>query len=76
MIFCKIQPPEEKCVGARQLFCADIKKLAECHFMADVMLKQSCIPASRANLPKKLQGLRVASSKNFSRATFFVFWST
>ena len=42
---------------------------------ADVMLRQSHIWASRASPAQKLQGLRVVCSKNFSRATFFVFWS-
>ena len=35
------------------------------------MLRQSRVRASRA---QKLQGLRVVNLKNFSRATFFVFW--
>ena len=39
------------------------------------MLTQSPIQASRASPAQKLQGLRVDYSKNFSRATFFVFES-
>ena len=31
---------------------------------------------SRVSPAHKLQGLRVVYSKNFSRATFFVFWGT
>ena len=48
--------------------------MAKCHFWADVILRQSRIWASRASPAQKLQGLRVVYSKNFSRATFFVFW--
>ena len=47
-----------------------------CHFWANVMLRQSRLRASRASPAQKSQGLRVVCSKNFSRATFFVFWST
>ena len=39
------------------------------------MLRQPRVWASRASLAQKLQGLRVVCSKNFSRATFFV-WRT
>ena len=44
--------------------------MSECHFWADVMLRQSCLRASRVSPAQKLQGLRLFSSKNFSRATF------
>ena len=57
-------------------FSAEIKKMAECHSWAEVMLSQSCVWASRASPAQKLQGLRVDYSKKFSRATFFVFWQT
>ena len=40
---------------------------------ANVMLRQSRIWVSRASPAQKSQGLRVFSSKNFSRATFFCF---
>ena len=40
------------------------------------MLRGSRVRASRASPSQKLQGLRAVSSKNFSRATFFVFWWT
>ena len=38
------------------------------------MLRQPRFRASRASPAQKLRGLRVVYSKNFSRATFFVFW--
>ena len=57
-------------------FYAEIRKMAECHFWADVMLRQSPLRASRASPAQKLQGLSVVCSKKFSRATFFVFWVT
>ena len=50
--------------------------MPECHFWADVTLRQCCcVQASRASPAQKSQGLRVDYSKNFSRATFFVFES-
>ena len=61
---------------AWKLFSADIWKMLECHFWANVMLRQSRLRTSRASPAQKSQGLRVVCSKNFSRATFFVFWST
>ena len=61
---------------AWKLFCAEIWKMLECHFWADAMLRQSRFRTFRASPAQKLQGLRVVCSKNFSRATFFVFWST
>jgi hypothetical protein len=39
-------------------------------------LRQSPIQASRASHAQKSRGLRVVYSRNFSRATFFVFWVT
>ena len=80
--FCKLQPlklykiVQEPFCQARKLFSAEIWKMAECHFWADVMLRQSHLRASRASPAQKSQGLRVVCSKNFSRATFFVFWVT
>ena len=53
-----------------------LQKFEECHFWANVMLRQSHVRASRASPSQKSQGLRVVCSKNFSRATFFVFWVT
>ena len=50
--------------------------MAECQLLADVMLKQSCIQASRASPAQKSQGLRVVYPKNFSRATFLFFCVT
>ena len=51
--------------------------MTECHFWTNVMLRlQPHIWASRASPAQKSQGLRVVCSKNFSRATFFVFWGT
>ena len=61
---------------AGKLFSAEIWKMAECHFWADVMLRQSHVRASRASPAQKSQGLRVVCCKNFSRSTFFVFWVT
>ena len=54
-----------------KLLSAEIWKTFECHFSANVMLRQSRLLASRASPAQKLQGLRVVCSKNFSRATFF-----
>ena len=56
-------------------FCRNLK-MSECHFWADVMLRQPRIWASRASPAQKSQGLRIAYYKNFSRPTFFVFWVT
>ena len=47
--------------------------MLECHFWANVMLRQSHVQVSRASPAQKSQGLRVVCSKNFSRATFFCF---
>jgi hypothetical protein len=49
-------------------------KMTEFHFSANVMLRQPRVRASRASPAEKSQGLRVVCPKNFSRATFFVFW--
>ena len=59
----------------KTFFCRNLK-MAECHFLAHVMSRQSHVQASRASPAQKSQGLRVINSKNFSRATFFVFWVT
>ena len=40
--------------------------MAECHFWANVMMRQSHVWASRASPAQKLQGLRVVYSKDFS----------
>ena len=56
-------------------FCRNLENV-KCHFWANVMLRQSHVQASRASPAQKSQGLRVVCSKNFSRATFFVFWVT
>ena len=80
--FCKLQPlklyriVQEPFFQAWKLFSAEIWKMLECHFWANVMLRQSRLWASRASPAQKLQDLRVVYSKNFSRATFFVFWVT
>ena len=47
--------------------------MAECHFWANVMLRQSHVRASRNSPAQKSQGLRVVCSKNFSKATIFGF---
>ena len=57
-------------------FLQKFGKLTEFHFWANVMLRQLHVGASRASPAQKSQGLRVIYSKNFSRATFFVFWGT
>ena len=41
--------------------------MEECHFWANVILRQSRLWASRVSPAQKSQGLRVVSSKNFSR---------
>ena len=80
--FCKLQPPklyknvQEPFCQAWKLFSADIWKILERHFWATLKLRQSLFWASRASPAQKSQGLRVVSFKNFSRATFFVFWVT
>ena len=80
--FCKLQPQklyknvQEPFCQAWKLFSAEIWKMSECHFWANVMLRQSRLQASRASPAQKWQGLRVVCSKNFSRATLFVFWVT
>ena len=80
--FCKLQPLKLKKIvqkpfcQAWKLFFAEIWKMLKCHFWAYVMLRQPHIWASRASPAQKSQGLRVVYSKNFSRATFFVFWVT
>ena len=58
---------------AWKLFSTEIWKMLECHFWANVMLRQSRPWAARASPAQKPQGLRVVCSKNFSRATFFCF---
>jgi hypothetical protein len=57
-------------------FFVEIWKMSVCHFWADVMLRMSRLWASRSSLAQKWQVLRVVLSKNFSRATCFIFWST
>jgi hypothetical protein len=57
-------------------FSAEVRKMTEFHFWANVMLRQPCVQAARASPAQKLPGLRVVYSKNFSRATFFVFCGT
>ena len=69
--FCKLQPPKLY-KNAQEPFW----EMAECHFWADVMLRQSRVCASRSSPAQKSQGLRVVCSRNFSRATFFVSWVT
>ena len=49
-------------------FCRNLKN-SECHFWANVMLRQSCIRVPRTSPAQKSQGLRVVYSKHFSRAT-------
>ena len=61
---------------AWKLFSAEIWKMSEFHFWANVMLRQSRLRASRAYPTQKLQGLRVVGFKDFSRATFCVSWVT
>ena len=61
---------------AWKLFSAEILKILECHFGADVMLRQSRLRASRASPAQKSKSLRVVYSKKFSRATFLVSWVT
>ena len=79
--FCKLQPSklyknvQEPFCQARNLFSAEIGKMAECHIWANLMLRQSRLWASRASPAQKSQGLSVVCSKNFSRATFLFFGS-
>ena len=53
-------------------FCRNLENVGM-SFWANVMLRQSHVQSSRASPAQKPQGLRVVCSKNFSRATFFVF---
>ena len=79
--FSKLQPPKlhrnvlEPFCRTRKLSSTELWKMEECHFWAVVMLRQSCLRASRASSAQKLQGLRVVCFKNFSRATFLFFGS-
>ena len=61
---------------AWKFFSAKIWKTSECHLWANVTLRESYVWASRASPAQKMQGLRLDSFKNFSRATIFVFWVT
>ena len=80
--FCKLQPQkvyknvQEFFVAPGSFFSAEIWKITEFHFWAIVLLRQPLVQASRASPAQKLWGLRVVYSKNFSRATFLVFWGT
>ena len=80
--FFKLQPPklyknvQELFCQARKLFSVESRRMTECHFWTNVMLRQPHVRASRASPAQKSQGLRVDHSKNFSRAIFFVFWGT
>ena len=80
--FWKLQPSklfknvQEPFCQVWKLFSAEIWKMSECHFRANVMLRQSHLRASMASPAQKSMGLRVILSKNFSRATFFIFWVT
>ena len=47
--------------------------MADCHFWANILLRQSLFWASRASPAQKSKGLRMVCFKNFSRATFFCF---
>ena len=82
MIFANYNPQNciKMCKGLfvkpGNFFLQKFVKMWECHFWADVMLRQSRLRTSRASPALKLQGLRVVCSKNFSRAIFFVFCST
>ena len=55
-------------------FCRNLKnvRISFCN----VILRQPRVQASGSSLAQKWQGLRLVYSKNFSRATFFVFWVT
>ena len=76
--FCKLQPSklfknvQEPFCQVWKLFSAEIWKMSECHFRANVMLRQSHLRASMASPAQKSMGLRVILSKNFSRATFLL----
>ena len=63
-------------LSSQETFFCKIWKMFECQFWANVMLRQFRIWASRDSPAQKSQDLRAVCSKNFSRATFFVFWVT
>ena len=70
----------KKCVetfltSQETFFCKNLK-MTNCHFWANVSLRQPHVRESRAFPDQKSRGLRVVFSKNFSRRTFFVFWRT
>ena len=69
----------QKCEGtflwSQETFSAE-SWMTECHFWTNVMLRQPHVQASRASPAQKSKGLKVVYSKNFSRATLFVFWGT
>ena len=56
-------------------FCRNLKNFGM-SFWANLMLGLSRLRASRASPAQKSRGLRVVLSKNFSRATFLVYWVT
>ena len=63
-------------VKPENFFMQKHKKWLTVIFWANVMQRQSCVWASRSSSAQKSQGWRVVYSKNFSRATFFIFWVT
>ena len=69
--FFKLKPPElyrnvqELFCEVKKLFFAEVWKMPECHFWADVMLRQPHVRASRASPAQKWPGLRVVYSKTF-----------
>ena len=80
--FCNLWPPklyknvqEPFFPSLETFFCWNLKNV-RMSIWANVMLRQSRLRASRASPVQKSRSLRVVHSKNFSRATFYVFWVT
>ena len=78
--FFQITTPNIICAGTFLLsretfFCRNLKN-ARMSFWANVMLRQPHVMAFRAFSGQKWPGLRVVCFKNFSWATFCIFWST
>ena len=77
--FVKLQPPklyknvQELFRQAGKLFCAEIRKMAEFHFWANVMLRQPQVRASRTSPAQRLRGLMVILVQKLFKAYLFCF---
>ena len=78
MIFANFNPKsyKKKCaetfLTSNETFFYKNLNMTNCHFGANVMLRQLPVQGSRASHAQKSRDLRVVYYKNFSRRTFFV----